>query len=96
MFGPRRTGKTQFLTHDLEPFAKRHGHVVVCSNLWQTLDSPLAILLHDFNEALKEDSVLHRAKSIFTRLAPKFSVTMPDGSTKMEIDLSKMRNAEPE
>lgn len=30
MFGPRRSGKTQFLIRDLAPLAKKRGHKAVC------------------------------------------------------------------
>lgn len=33
IFGPGRTGKTQFLTHDLAPLAEQRGHQVVYASL---------------------------------------------------------------
>ena len=60
IFSPRRTGKTHFLTHDLVPLAEEKGHRVVYASLWQTLDSPLAILLYEFDRALRAGSFLDR------------------------------------
>lgn len=96
IFGPRRTGKTQFLTHDLVPLAEQKGHRVVYASLWQPLKSPLAILLYEFDRAIRADSFMNRVKSIASDLAPKFKVRMPDGSTDMEIDLAKLNGKPPE
>ena len=96
IFGPRRTGKTRFLTHDLAPLAEEKGHRVVYASLWQTLDSPLAILLYEFDRALRAGSFIDRVKSIASDIAPKFKVKSPDGSAEMEIDLSKLKGKAPE
>ena len=45
LFGPRRTGKTEFLLKDLAPRAQRRGHRVIYASFWQSPLSPLAVLL---------------------------------------------------
>ena len=95
IFGPRRTGKTRFLTHDLAPMAEDNGHRVVYASLWQTLNSPLSILLYEFDRALRAGSFLDRVKSIASDIAPKFKIKSPDGTTEMEIDLSKFNGKAP-
>lgn len=89
IFGPRRTGKTRFLTHDLAPLAEDNGHRVVYASLWQTLKSPLSILLYEFDRALRAGSFIDRVKSIASDIAPNFTIKSPDGTAEMEIDLSK-------
>ena len=96
IFGPRRTGKTRFLTHDLAPLAEDKGHRVVYASLWQTLDSPLAILLYEFDRAMRAGSFLDRVKSAAGDIAPKFKIKTPDGSAEMAIDLSKLKGKAPE
>ena len=95
IFGPRRTGKTQFLTHDLAPLAEQKGHKVVYASLWQTQKFPLAILLYEFDRTLNDGSFMNRVKSIANDLGPKFKVRMPDGSADLEIDLSKINGKPP-
>ena len=96
LFGPRRTGKTQFLTHDLAPLAEDKGHRVVYASLWQTLESPLAMLLYEFDLALRTGSFLDRVKSAAGDIAPKFKLKSPDGIGEVEIDLSKLKGEPPE
>ncbi len=96
IFGLRRTGKTQFLTHDLAPLAEDKGHRVVYASLWQTLESPLAILLYEFDRALRAGSFLDRVKSVAGGIAPKFKIRTPDGTSEMEIDLAKLKGKAPE
>lgn len=96
LFGPRRTGKTQFLLQDLAPLAEARGHRVVYANLWQTIDYQLGILLYEFDLALREGSFLSRLKSAAGDIAPKFKLTAPFGAGEVEIDLSVAKNRAPE
>ena len=91
IFGPRRAGKSRFLTHDLAPLAEEKGHRVVYASLWQTFGSPLAILLYEFDRALRAGSFLDRVKSVAGDIAPKFKIKTPDGATEMELDLSQLK-----
>ena len=96
LFGPRRTGKTQFLTHDLAPLAESKGHRVVYASLWQTLDTPLGILLYEFDRALRAGSVWDRLTTAAGDIAPKFKVKAPGSPGEMEIDLSQLKGKAPE
>jgi hypothetical protein len=96
LFGPRRTGKTQFLTHDLAPLAESRGHRVVYASLWQTLDTPLGILLYEFDRALRSGSVWDRLATTAGAIAPKFKVKAPGGAGEMEIDLSQLKGKPPQ
>ncbi len=96
LFGPRRTGKTQFLLNDLAPLAESEGHRVVYASLWQTLDTPLGILLYEFDRALREGSFLRRLKSAAGDLSPKFTLKAPFGAGEVEVDLSDLKGKAPE
>lgn len=96
LFGPRRTGKTQFLLQDLAPLAEARGHRVVYASLWQTIDYPLGILLYEFDLALREGSFLSRLKSAAGDIAPKFKLKAPFGAGEVEIDLSSAKSRAPE
>jgi hypothetical protein len=55
LFGPRRTGKTEFLTRDLARVAADlHGHRVVYVDFWQSPDDPLALMFHAIDRALAD------------------------------------------
>ncbi|WP_019960496.1 AAA family ATPase [Woodsholea maritima] len=96
LFGPRRTGKTQFLTHDLGPLAREEGHRVVYVSFWQTLDSPLGILLYEFDRALRTGNVMDRLRTTASDLAPKFKLKTPDGTGEIEVDLANLKGQAPE
>ncbi|MBY0562831.1 MAG: hypothetical protein K2P58_01495 [Hyphomonadaceae bacterium] len=96
LFGPRRTGKTQFLLQDLAPLAEARGHRVVYASLWQTIDYPLGILLYEFDVALREGSFLSRLKSAAGDIAPKFRLKAPFGAGEVEIDLANLKGKPPE
>jgi hypothetical protein len=96
LFGPRRTGKTQFLLQDLAPLAEARGHRVVYASLWQTIDSPLGILLYEFDLALREGSFLGRLKSAAGDIAPKFKLKAPFGAGEVEVDLAALKGKAPE
>jgi len=96
LFGPRRTGKTQFLIHDLAPLAESKGHRVVYASLWQTLDAPLGVLLYEFDRALRHGSFWDRVTTAVSGIAPKFKVKAPGGAGEIEIDLSALKGQAPE
>lgn len=96
LFGPRRTGKTEFLTQDLAPLAEREGHRVVYANFWQAIESPVAILLYELDFALRHGSILDRARHTVSELAPKFRVRNPVGEGEIEIDLSRLKGRAPD
>lgn len=96
LFGPRRTGKTQFLTHDLAPYAEAQGHRVAYVSLWQTIDSPLGILLYELDRALRGGSVWDRLDAAARDIAPKFRLTVPGGAGELEVDLASLKGKAPE
>lgn len=84
LFGPRRMGKTEFLLRDLTELAESKGHRVVYASLWQYLGSPLAILLYEFDQAIRGGRITDRLKSI--KASAKFEINIP-GLGKLVIDL---------
>lgn len=61
LFAPRRTGKTQFLLHDLLPEAQAQGFVVIYVDLWQTGGTPTAALVNALVKELEPKTLLQRA-----------------------------------
>ncbi|MGE3709662.1 MAG: hypothetical protein AB7G35_08325 [Hyphomicrobiaceae bacterium] len=96
MFGPRRTGKSQFLTHDLAPLAEARGHKVVYVDLCQMLESPLGILLYELDRTLRSGSLWSNVTAAARDIAPKFTLKVPGGAGEMEIDLADLRGKAPE
>jgi hypothetical protein len=91
LFGPRRTGKTEFLIEDLAPLAEKRGHRVVYASLWQTPDAPLATLLYAFDAALRGGKLSDRIANIARGLAPKLKLKPPGGGAEIEVDLGALR-----
>ena len=96
IFAPRRTGKTEFLTQDLAPYAEAQRHRVIYANLWQTFDSPLAILLYEFDRSLRGGSIAERLMSAAGDVSPKFRIQAPLGGGEIEVDFGAMRGTAPE
>ena len=84
LFGPRRMGKTEFLLRDLAELAESRGHRIVYASLWQYLGSPLAILLYEFDQALRKRRIIDRLKLV--KASAKFELNIP-GLGKLVIDL---------
>jgi len=74
LFAPRRTGKTQFLIHDLAPAAERRNCAVVYASFWQTADTPVATLLHAIGGALERPGFWKRTQSALTSMKPKIRI----------------------
>ena len=64
LFGPRRTGMTQFLLRDLGPLADKRGHRVVYASFWQAPLSPIAVLLHALEASRAKGSFPDRFRSL--------------------------------
>ena len=79
LFAPRRTGKTEFLRKDLTPLAQEKGHRVIYMSFWRAPLSPLAVMLHGLETALKEKSVGARIGTASASLAPKLKLSAPLG-----------------
>jgi uncharacterized protein len=87
LFAPRRTGKTQFLLHDLGPAAAAKGCTVVYASFWQTADTPVATLIHAIDAAIARPGLWQRTQNALTGLKPKIKIaTMGIGG---EIDLTR-------
>eukprot|EP00903_Cladosiphon_okamuranus_P000969 g967.t1 len=86
LFAPRRTGKTQFLIHDLAPAAERLKCVVVYASFWQTADTPVDTLIHAIDSAMEKPGFWQRAQTALTGLKPKIRIA-PMGIGG-EVDLS--------
>ena len=77
LFGPRRTGKTEFLLKDLTPQAQRRGHRVIYASFWQSPLSPLAVLLHALEASLAGASFGDRVRAAAVALAPRLKLSAP-------------------
>ncbi|MEM9840542.1 MAG: ATP-binding protein [Pseudomonadota bacterium] len=91
LFGPRRTGKTEFLIDDLIPLARKKKHRVVYLSLWRTVDSPLATILHSFDAALRGGNLGDRVGTAIRDLGPKLKLKPPGTGAEMEIDVGALR-----
>jgi len=96
LFGPRRTGKTEFLAQDLGPMAHAAGHRVVYANFWQAVESPIGVLLYELDYALRHGSFLDRMQLAAVELAPKFKIQNPLGEGEVEIDLAGLKREPPD
>ncbi len=97
LFAPRRTGKTEFLIRDLTPYAEEKGHKVVYMSFWRAPLSPLALLLHSLETALRPTTVTGRIGNVASMLKPKLKLSAPfgGGSAEAEIDLSTLKKKAP-
>jgi uncharacterized protein len=91
LFGPRRTGKTEFLLKDLGPFAESRGHRVVYISFWQAPLSPVAVMLHALDLARRRLSFTERVRSGLVNLPAKLELSLPGAPVKASIDLSSLR-----
>lgn len=89
LFGPRRTGKTEFLREDLAPLAEGRRHRVVYVSLWQTVEAPIASLLYAFDAALRGGRLTDRLGTAARDLSPKLKLSAPGG--EVEIDIGSLR-----
>lgn len=96
VFAPRRSGKTRFLTRDLARVAEEKGHRVFYADLWLAGDSPLGILLFEFDRALRAGPFPQRMEALIGGFAPKFKVRTPNGRTEVDVDLWNLRGEAPE
>jgi len=92
LFAPRRTGKTQFLLHDLAPAAEKRNCTVVYASFWQTTDTPVDTLIHAIDRAMEKPGFWQRAQSAWTGMKPKIRIA-PMGIGG-EIDLASAPKTE--
>ncbi|MEO0401482.1 MAG: ATP-binding protein, partial [Pseudomonadota bacterium] len=74
LFAPRRTGKTQFLMHDLGPAAAAKGCTVIYASFWQTADTPVATLMHAIDSGLARPGLWQRTQNALGGMTPKLRV----------------------
>ncbi|MCA8883933.1 MAG: ATP-binding protein [Rhodobacteraceae bacterium] len=96
LFGPRRTGKTEFLLRDLGPLADRQGHRVVYASLWQSPVSPLATLIYELEEARRIPSFQARFDGGLRQMSVKLTLRDPFTGSKVAVDLSTLKDASSE
>lgn len=90
LFGPRRTGKTQFLQYDLGYLAaETYGHRVVYASFWQTAAAPLSVLLYECDRALQPKGYAERLADWATSLPVKAKLSALKGAAAVEIDLGR-------
>lgn len=95
VFGPRRTGKTEFLTKDLAPLVEERGHKVVYVDFWQKRGESFAVLLRAFDQAFRGVSILERVKMSAEDIASKIRFKVPGTSVELEVDPARLRNEIP-
>lgn len=89
LFGPRRTGKTQFLQYDLGHLAaETYGHRVVYASFWQTAAAPLSVLLYECDRALQPRDYGERLAGWAASLPIKAKLSHAAGAA-VEIDLGR-------
>lgn len=89
LFGPRRTGKTEWLRQDLGRLAaETYGHRVAYSSLWETPTAPLNVLLYRLSEALEPRNWHEKLISWAGGLPIKAKIRSPDGTAELELDLT--------
>jgi hypothetical protein len=90
LFGPRRTGKTEFLLRDLRPCAEDAGHRVVYASFFVDGPAPSAILLHALETSRRSSTSWDRARTAVQALVPKIAVStpLPLASGRAEVELA--------
>jgi hypothetical protein len=89
LFGPRRTGKTQFLTHDLAPEAVRRGMAVVYVSYWQAPEPPALITAHAIRAVLDSPGLWSRTRAALQQMKPKLRVAPMGIGGEVEIPLGR-------
>jgi len=94
LFGPRRTGKTEFLLRDLGPLAEKAGHRVVYVSFWQAPLSPAATLIAALDHALKHGSLAEQLKRAAQSVSPRVKVS--GGGVAGEVELARLPEQPPQ
>lgn len=96
LFGPRRTGKTEFLQRDLGYLAaETYGHRVLYASFWQTSAAPLALLLYACDLALRPQSFPERLLTWAQTPPIKIRLGALTALAGVEIDLGQHQSARP-
>lgn len=90
LFGPRRTGKTQFLQRDLgRHAAENYDHRVIYASFWQSAAAPLSVLLYACEEALRPRGYAERIAAWGAQLPVRARLSALDDAAALEIDLGR-------
>ena len=96
LFGPRRTGKTEFLQRDLgQMAAETYGHRVLYASFWQVSAAPLALLLHACDMALRPQSYAERLLKWAQTPPIRIRLGALNDLAGLEIELGQNRNTSP-
>lgn len=97
LFGPRRTGKTEFLQRDLGFLAaETYGHRVLYASFWQSSAAPLPLLLYACDTALRPRSYAERLIDWAKHPPVKVRLSALRGAADIEIDLSRKPDQQPD
>lgn len=96
LFGPRRTGKTEFLLNDLAPLAEKEGHNVVYVDFWRGRKNPLAWLFHSFDLTLRKGTIGGKLRELASKIPPSMLKLNVPGVGEIEMDLSLADNDDQE
>lgn len=91
MFGPRQTGKTEFLVKDLAPLAEERGHKVAFADFWGDSNPTLVVFLQALDQTLRGGSFADRLKRALAGISPKIKLMSPDRSIEIEVNSDSLR-----
>lgn len=96
LFGPRRTGKTEFLIKDLAPLAEQRRHRVIYASFWQAPLSPLAVLLHAMETSLLRGTFSDRLRRSVAGLTPTLKLSAFGAGVEAKVDLTALGGRPPD
>lgn len=96
LFGPRRTGKTEFLIKDIAPLAEQRGHRVIYASFWQAPLSPLAVLLHALETSLRRGTFGDRVRRSVLGLTPTLKLSAFGAGVEAKVDLTALGGRPPD
>ena len=97
LFGPRRTGKTEFLIKDIAPLAEQRGHRVIYASFWQAPLSPLAVLLHAMEAtSLRRGTFGERVRRSVLGLTPTLKLSALGAGVEAKVDLTALQGRPPD
>ena len=96
LFGPRRTGKTEFLLKDIAPLAEQRGHRVIYASFWQAPLSPLAVLLHAMETSLRRGTFGDRVRRSVSGLTPTLKLSAFGAGVEAKVDLTALGGRPPD
>ncbi|EAQ01877.1 hypothetical protein OB2597_00630 [Pseudooceanicola batsensis HTCC2597] len=89
LFGPRRTGKTQFLIHDIAPEAARRGLTVVYVSYWQAPEPPAIVTAHAIRAVLETPGLWTRTRAALQQMRPRLRVAPMGIGGEIDVPLGQ-------